>query len=238
MIRPDEGQPFRATVPIAAVLGARELASKEPWNYAWRALPDGSLEVAHIADRRNQLHILRPGTPGAELVARSDRQSEASRALELCIYAAFFSVVLIFWIAWWFVFVVAGFAALGFLGSRLDVRPPLRDWLRARDGTLDGWVRMPRVIGDLPATGNQLLELCALAESNRNVIVYRVLPRGTVEVPLERDGVYAIEWVEQSGSRRHARATEIRGISKRQLRKHEGNDPKWQDLRTDEPPSD
>jgi hypothetical protein len=238
MMRPDEYQPSSATVPIAAVLGARDLASKEPWSYAWRALPDGSLEVAHIADRRNQLHILRPGAPGVELVARSDRQSGASRALGLCIYAALFSLVLIFWIAWWFVLVVAGFAALGFLGSRLDARPPLRDWLRAREGSLDGWVRMPRVVGDLPATGNQLLALCALAESNKHVVVYRVLPRGTVEVALKRDGGHRIEWIERSGARRTARSTEIRGLSKRQLRKHEGNDPKWQELRTDAPPTD
>jgi hypothetical protein len=226
------------TVPIETAEAARALATKSPWNYAWRPLRDGSLEVAHIADRRVVLHRFRPGVAEPELLAESARTSRLSAALMCSFVPAFVSLILIFAVSPWFILVMLGFVGLLVLGVRLDEQPGLRPWVRERFGSDEDWATMPRVVGDLPATGNQLIALCAFADSHKDAVLYRPLVHGTVEVALERPGGYEIQVMDREGDLRAARTVEIRRPSERKLRKAEGDGPKWKTLMTDDPPGD
>ena len=229
-------EPVTRPVDPATAAAARESTS-EPWASRWRALPDGSLQVAREDDHRIALLVFRAGSDRPELVAQSEQKSLLLRMLGGAWILAFFALFLVFAVSPWFAALLAVLIGVIAVGVVRDPGLTVEKFLVER-GAEASWTRMPRVVGEAPASGNQLIALCALAEEHKRHVCFRNLLRGTVEVAVPRDRGYDVLWIDRAGVLRKARSVERGGPSVRKLRKLEGRDPDWHELRTDSPPSD
>lgn len=223
-------------VPPESVEVARKLAKKEPWNCRWRVLLDGSLEVAYLVNRRNVLARIWANGSHEEL-ARSDGQSTLSVSLEKGLYVAFLGFILVF-TTWWALIPLVGGAAAFAIGAHLDRRPNLADWARERSGSGDEWAPMPRMVGELPPTGNQLFTLCRIARHGRferpshDTAQYCIHPDGVVEVAFSRDGGHLLIPIDAMG--REGASRRIEGKLKRAVPPF----PRWHSVQTGDPPGD
>jgi hypothetical protein len=219
-----------------AIEAARKIASKNPWHNRWRVNPDGTLEVAYISKRRNVLARFGPDG-AAEEVDRSAQQSWFTAVLQNLWVVAVVGLVELFddWRVGLVILTLGvGVAAFGF---RLGTKPDLYDWLRGSYGEIDDWTPMPRLFGELPPTGNQVVAICRAAAEHRDTALCRVLPGGVVELAVEGPGGYEIFSVDQRGRLREERAVAVKAPTSSRLRKVDGG-PKWQYVETGDPPGD
>ncbi len=150
----------------------------------WRALPDGSVQVARPRWGRVELFTVFPWR-APQLTEWSSRSTRKVLA-EVCLIGSGVSIPVGVIGS---IFVSESFGLLflvtfiGFpLGLLLRWRSNVRPWLRERFGGDDDWAKMPWRIDVEPATGNQAISMSGLVADGGACGRYRIATDGWLEL--------------------------------------------------------
>ncbi len=179
---------------VAAADAARDLVGNSAKGI-WRALPDGSIEVARPRRARVELYVAQPdgATQLIDASRRSVRRAVAEAGAVGCWGLAALSIVGLMFTDGKsednFGVALVGAVALFVLFCLLGVGGArVRPWIRERCGTDADWTIVPRQVsrGFEPTSGNQLITAAAMADAEGGSIWVRKLDDGQVEVMTTR----------------------------------------------------
>lgn len=184
----------RRVVAVETANAARRLRDGN-LESVWRALPDGSVQVARPRWGRVELYTVSPGAPPelTESSARSKRKTVAEVLFVGSAAALVVGVVGAMFVSTGFL-MLAGLTFVTFpLALLLRWRSHVRPWVRAHFGADDDWAIVPWRINGEPATGNQAIAMSALVSANGNRGRYRNAADGAVELLTRRGTAFRID---------------------------------------------
>jgi hypothetical protein len=179
---PFAGAYSRWAVPVTAAEAALTLRDDD-LEAVWRALPDGSVQVARPCRGRVELYEVPPdGVP--RLVDASPRSSRkvAAELMQGVAGVGFIVAFLATWVYRPAAWAIGASLVLYVVSFLLRWRSHVRPWVRERFGSDDEWSKVPWLVDGRPPTGNQMIAMSGIVARHSGNGVYRTLSDDTAEL--------------------------------------------------------